>query len=295
MNTKIPWYRRHIEWILLAPAGLVFLGLTVYPLIYEIVTSFYKIDIIGIQSFEGISNYIDAITNSLFQIAFLNTLYFVAGSVLLEFLFGLGLALLFNRAMRGRKVFRTIVLLPMMAPPVTVSLIWRMMYQYDFGVINNILNIVGLPSLQWLTSTRLAMPSLIIADVWQWTPFAFLVLLAGLQGIPEDVMEAAKVDGASTWQRFFYVTLPMIRYSIVIVLLLRTIDTFRLFTKVYNMTGGGPGNATETLTFNIYRSGFKFFHLGSAAAKAVIMVVIIVIISVFYIREILRRRRAGMA
>ena len=205
-----------------------------------------------------------------------------------ETILGLLLAVLFNRKMRYRKILRSIVLIPMMLPPITVALTWKMMYEYDYGVLNHMLGWLGIKPIEWISSTDLALYSIIFTDIWQWTPFAFLVILANLQSISPELYESAQVDGASAFQQFKSITLPLVKTGIYLVVLLRTIDSFRVFDKVYVLTGGGPGHATETLSFYIYRQGFSYFDLGLSAASAIVMVGFILIVSMFYIRSALK-------
>ncbi|MDL4842527.1 carbohydrate ABC transporter permease [Aquibacillus rhizosphaerae] len=274
--------------IFLLPAVVVFLVLTVYPLLYAVVTSFYELDFLkGDISFIGLDNFNKLFEHDVFWISLRNTIIFVIVAVLMEVLLGTALAIYFNSG-KGLKLIRTAILLPMLLPPITVALTWKMMYDYEFGIINYLLGWIGVAPIEWLSSSNLALLSIIITDVWQWTPFVFLIILASLQAIPEDIYESASVFGANASQCLRYITLPLLKPAIILVLLLRTIDTFQVFEKMYVLTGGGPGNATETITFYIYRHGFRYFETGYATAASIVLVLIIILFSIFYLKRVLK-------
>jgi multiple sugar transport system permease protein len=277
-----------LTYLFVLPAVVVFLLLTVYPLVYAIVTGFYKIDFIRAKTtFNGLQNYAEILTDDTFWVAVKNTLLFVLLAVVLETLLGTIFALFFNSGFRFMKLYRTIVLMPMLLPPITVALTWKMMYDYNFGIFNFLLKTIGLSPVEWLSSTKWALFSIILTDIWQWTPFVFLVMLASLQSIPLEIYESTQVEGANYLQSLRYITLPLLRPAFALVLLLRTIDTFRVFDKMYVLTGGGPGNATETITFYVYRYGFRYFHTGYAAAASIIMVLMVLVFSIPYIKQVL--------
>ena len=277
-----------LTYLFVIPAVVVFALLTVYPLIYAIVTGFYKIDFIKAKTmFYGFQNYAEILTDDTFWVAVKNTLLFVVLAVVFETLLGTVFALFFNSGFRFMKLYRTIVLVPMLLPPITVALTWKMMYDYNFGIFNFLLKTIGLSPVEWLSSTDWALLSVVLTDIWQWTPFVFLVILASLQSIPLEIYESAQVEGASYVQSLRYITLPLLRPALALVLLLRTIDTFRVFDKMYVLTGGGPGNATETITYYIYRYGFRYFQTGYAAAASIIMVIMVLILSIPYIKQVI--------
>jgi multiple sugar transport system permease protein len=277
-----------LTYLFVLPAVVVFALLTVYPLIYAIVTGFYKIDFIRAKTmFYGFQNYAEILTDDTFWVAVKNTLLFVVLAVVFETLLGTLFALFFNSGFRFMKLYRTVVLVPMLLPPITVALTWKMMYDYNFGIFNFLLKTIGLSPVEWLSSTDWALLSVVLTDIWQWTPFVFLVILASLQSIPLEIYESAQVEGASYVQSLRYITLPLLRPSLALVLLLRTIDTFRVFDKMYVLTGGGPGNATETITYYIYRYGFRYFQTGYAAAASIIMVIMVLILSIPYIKQVI--------
>ena len=277
-----------LTYLFALPAVVVFALLTVYPLIYAIVTGFYKIDFIKAKTmFYGFQNYAEILTDDTFWVAVKNTLLFVVLAVVFETLLGTVFALFFNSGFRFMKLYRTIVLMPMLLPPITVALTWKMMYDYNFGIFNFLLKTIGLSPVEWLSSTDWALLSVVLTDIWQWTPFVFLVILASLQSIPLEIYESAQVEGASYVQSLRYITLPLLRPALALVLLLRTIDTFRVFDKMYVLTGGGPGNATETITYYIYRYGFRYFQTGYAAAASIVMVIMVLVFSIPYIKQVI--------
>lgn len=272
---------RTLGLILLAPTISVLLALSIYPLIYSIKVSF--------QSTSGrvtVENFTRLASDQFFLSALAHTFVYAVIALTIEFLLGLGLALLLNSQIRARSIFRALLLLPMMLPGVVLGVIWRLMLNSNFGAVNGTLQRLGVntESLTWTASAKLAMASVIMADVWQWTPFVFLILLAGLQAIPQEPYEAALVDGSSGWQTLRHVTLPLLKPAILIVLLLRTMDLLRVFDHIFILTEGGPGFATETLSLYIYRTAFRFSNFGYAVAMSFVLLLITNMISVGYIR-----------
>jgi len=270
--------------LLIAPALLVLLSLSIYPLIYSITVSFQTETASGLVW--TLKNFTRLLTDGFFLTAMLHTLVFAIAALVLEFSIGLGLALLLNSQTRARGFFRATLLVPMMLPTVVVGVVWRLMLNPNFGAINGTLKRVGLNTdvLTWTASPRLAFLSVVIVDVWQWTPFVFLVLLAGLQAIPQEPYEAALIDGSNRWQTFRHVTLPLLKPAILIALLLRTMDLLRVFDQIFILTEGGPGFATETISLYIYRTAFRFFDFGYAAAMSFVLLALTNVISTIYIR-----------
>ena len=269
---------------LIAPALLVLLSLSIYPLVYSITVSFQA------ETAEGVvwslRNFTRLFSDNFFLTAMLHTFVFAFGALVLEFSIGLGLALLMNSQIRARGFFRAALLVPMMLPTVVVGVVWRLMLNPNFGAVNGTLKRIGVntEALTWTASPRLAFLSVVAVDVWQWTPFVFLVLLAGLQAIPQEPYEAALIDGSSMWQTFRHVTLPLLKPAILIALLLRTMDLLRVFDQIFILTEGGPGFATETISLYIYRTAFRFFDFGYAAAMSFVLLTLTNIISTIYIR-----------
>ena len=283
---------RTLAYLLTAPTLAVLLALSIYPLIYSIKISLQA------ESAEGmrwsLQNFARLASDHFFLTALAHTFVYVVIALTIEFLLGLALALLLNGRMRGRSTFRAMLLVPMMLPAVVVGVVWRLMLNPNFGAINGTLKGWGAntDSLTWTASPKLAMASVIIADVWQWTPFMFLILLAGLQAIPQEPYEAALIDGSSAWQTFRHVTLPLLKPAILIALLLRTMDLLRVFDQIFILTEGGPGFATETASLYIYRTAFRFSNFGYAAAMSFVLLAITNVISVGYIR-LLQTREAS--
>jgi multiple sugar transport system permease protein len=272
---------RALAYLLIAPTIAVLLALTIYPLIYSIKVSF--------QTASGratLENFTRLLSDQFFLSALLHTFVYAAIALTIEFFIGLGLALLLNEKIRGRNAFRALFLLPMMLPPVVVGVVWRLMLNSNFGALNGTLKGFGVntEALTWTASPKLAMASVIMADVWQWTPFMFLILLAGLQAIPQEPYEAALIDGSNAWRTFRHVTLPLLKPAILIALLLRTMDLLRVFDHIFIMTEGGPGFATETLSLYIYRTAFRFSNFGYAAAMSFVLLLLTNLISAGYIR-----------
>jgi multiple sugar transport system permease protein len=199
---------------------------------------------------------------------------------------------LLNQQIRGRELFRASLLVPMMLPTVVVGVVWRLLLHPNFGAINGTLKQIGIDteSLTWTASPRLAFLAVIAVDVWQWTPFVFLVLLAGLQAIPQEPYEAALIDGSTRWQTFRHVTLPLLKPAILIVLLLRTMDLLRVFDQVFILTEGGPGFGTEMISLYIYRTAFRFFDFGYAAAMSFVLLLLTNVVSVVYLKLLQNER-----
>ena len=277
-------------YLLLSGAVAVLFVLTIYPLIFSLVLSFHKWSLTkpGPWRFVGLLNYVTIVSDPVFWRIILNTFIFTFSAVGLQFTIGLGLALLFSREIRGQNVLRSIVVLPMMVPPILVGLIWLFMYKRDFGIINYMLGLLKIEPIAWLSKPLSAMPAVILADTWQWTPFMFLLLLAGLRSLPREIYESSQIDGASSWQIFRYVSLPLLKPIISIAIIIRFMDAFRVFDKIFQLTGGGPGVATETISLYIYRNGFRYFNMGYAAALSYLAVIMIIAFSMIYI-GVLRR------
>lgn len=282
MNSK--W---RFQWAMLTPVILLLIGLTVFPFIYTVSNSFtdYYYLASGSKQFVGFDNYWRLLQDDLFRQAIWNTVKFMLLAVSIETTLGLGIALLVESMRRGLKVLRVSLLIPSLLPPVTVALIWQIMLSNHNGIINHLLAWFGVGPFNFLMDVSLAFNAILFIDIWQWTPFAYLLIYAGLQAVPRSQYEAAKVDGAGRWHVFAHITLPNIVPTLLLVVLLRTIDTFRLFDKVNILTGGGPANSTATITQYIYRNGVYNLQIGYGAAASLIMVVLVLAFTVFYIKR----------
>jgi len=254
-------------------------------MIFSIYVSLMKYSLsMTIESrFIGIENYIEVLQWPLFLNAIQVTLSFMCMAMIPEFFIGLAIALVYNQEIKGKNVFRTIMLLPMMLTPSIVGLIWKFMLNQELGIINYILGTMGLPRPAWLGDPVLALPSTALVDIWQWTPFMALIFLAGLQSLPNEPFEAAYVDGATKWQVFRHVTLPMLKPVISVAVLLRGLDAFRVFDAIYLLTWGGPANRTEVGTLFNWRIAFQYFDFGRASALSFILQAVAMIFAVMFL------------
>ena len=256
--------------MLAGPAFLIMVAIFIYPLAYSFVMSFYRWDLSGSAPFVGLRNYTDELTGRHFQQAFRNQMIFSFVTIGVELVAGMAIAVLVNTKMKGLRLARTLLLIPPMIAPAVVGLNFRWLFNTQFGLVDALLRMVGLPDAPWLTDPSWALASIIIADVWQNTPLMVLLFLAGLQSVPQEPLEAASVDGASSWDTFWLIVLPLLRPVIMIALMLRIIDTFRGFDIVWLMTQGGPGGATNLLTVYSYLLAFQGVDFGHASAVSYI-------------------------
>lgn len=276
-------------WAIFAPALAVMLWLTVYPILNIAVTSFQNYNYLtGVRRWTGISNYVDILQDKVFLRSFLNTVVYCLGTTVVEVGLGIILALVFYGDFRGKSGFMIMVIFPMMLSTMVVCAAWKTLYHYDIGLFNYILKSISLGKVGWLIDKDKALLSLALVDIWQWTPFAFIVMQAGLSSVPQEIFEASNIDGANYRQTVLRVTLPILKDQIFLLLLLRAIDTFKVFAKVFALTRGGPGNATETTSFFIYREAFSYFKLGRSSAASVITLAAVALASVYYLRKILK-------
>jgi multiple sugar transport system permease protein len=241
-----------------------------------LIVSFGEVSLLGGQSkFAGLSQYGRIFSDARFWGALLTTLEIAIPSLLLEISLGIAIATLLNKKWKVFQVTRPLTFLPMMITPVVVGLMWAVMLNPDFGIVNYLLSLVGISPVLWLADAFYSKLALIITNVWEWTPFSILIILAGLQGLPEEPFKAARVDGASSWQIFRRLTLPLLKPVIVVVILIRTIWLLQLFDIVMVITAGGPGSSTETISMYIYKQGFHFFDLSYASALSLLYLVFI--------------------
>ena len=270
---------------------LIILFFALFPLSYAINLSLRHVDLtsdVGIGPFVGLDNYRFALNDKFFWQAARRTLTFAVFAVSIEMVLGIAIAFLLNGLLWGKGVVRSLLILPLAAAPAAVGLVWRYMYHPDFGVYNAIMSALGLPERNWLGAVHLAMPSVILFDVWQWTPFVALIVLAGLQSLPKEPFEAAELDGASTWQVFRRLIFPMLAPVLTLIFVLRTIDAIRLYDAIVSLTHGEPGTATETLTYYLYRLGMKFFRLDQASAISLLFLYVTIIFTGVVLRSMMR-------
>ena len=272
------WVERHLRWILPAPAVIAMALLLVVPLVYTAYLSlheWYASSVLG-PRFIWLDNYAQLfVRDERFWPAFRVTLIFTVGAVALTVTLGLGIAHLLIRNFPGRGLARTLVLLPMIATPVAMALVWMTMMSPTIGVLNYVLRSVGLAGSAWVSSPRSVIPSLLLVETWMWTPMTALICLAGLATLPSEPFESARVDGASGWQIFWHLTLPFMRSTLVVAALFRTIDALKVFDIVYVMAEGGPGFASETLNLYVFQTSFKYLNLGYASALIVVFFTLI--------------------
>ena len=267
-------------YLFLAPFFLGLLFFIVGPVVAAFAISFTSWDLLSPPQWIGLDNYRELADDRLFWIALKNTLYFTGVSVPVTLILALGLAGLMNRKLRGIEALRAIYFFPVTASIVAVSLLWAWMYTPDFGIINYLLSYVGIPKINWLVDPRMAMPSVIIMSVWRGLGFNIVVFLAGLQSIPRDLYEAADLDGASGWQQFRQITVPLLTPTIFFATIMAIISSFQVFDQTYIMTQGGPGNATLTLVYQIFLNGFTYLRMGYASALSFVLFAILFVITI---------------
>ncbi len=271
------------EWRMMIPLLLLMAVIVAYPLLYSIWISFRNIEIIkpSQNDFVGFGQFATALSEPLFWIAVKNTFTFLVIAVSLELILGLVLALALIKQKRFSNVIRAILLTPIFVTPVAVGLMFRFLLSTQFGLITDILSRLGI-HIDFFNSNT-ALLSIAMIDVWQWTPFMMLMLLAGLESLPKEPFEAAYVEGASSWQVLTRITIPLLKPVIIVAVLIRSLDALKVFEYVYAITRGGPGTATETLQYYIYKVGFGFYRLSEAAASAWIVVLMVMLLVVVFL------------
>ncbi|MGA2765415.1 MAG: sugar ABC transporter permease [Spirochaetia bacterium] len=275
--------------ILMGPPFVIIFLLTIVPMAYSLVLSTWRLNLAmpGSERFVGLGNYLKMLSQDPnFWTIMRNTVVQVFGTVSLQIVIGVFLALLFARETRGMQVARSLLMVPMMATPVVIGVIWRFMVNPDFGIINYLLSLLGIPGPDWLGRPGLAMTTIIAADVWLSTPFVTIIIIAGIVSLPREPFEAATVDGASPFKAFIYITLPLLSPVIWVAVMFRLIDAFKRFDSIYIMTAGGPGNATETLNLYAYNNAFSYLDTGYAASLAMFLFFVIALLSVVTIQRV---------
>jgi multiple sugar transport system permease protein len=291
-----PWrarvYRltqRHTHWFFILPALIALLVVAIYPILYSTALSFFRVTFASTdRPFVGLENFASILRDEKYRTTIFNTVLYVLVTVSISFVVGFGVALLLRNVTRGKSLLRLILILPMTLAPIVVGLTWNWMLDPIFGLINWILGSLGLPIQTLLAQAGTARLVVMFVDVWQWYPLVFLIMDAGLSGLPKAPYESARIEGASGWMIFRRITLPMLRPVILVALLLRTVDAFRVFDLVRIMTDGGPGMTTETLSLYLYRTAFNFNELSRAGAGATIMLLIVGFVSALMFRFLYR-------
>ncbi|MEN4550401.1 sugar ABC transporter permease [Pantoea agglomerans] len=287
-------------WVLLAPMLLVMLLLTAWPLLRTIWLSFTDAALIGSGEtpvWIGLENYLYALSDPDFRASIWRTLYFTLVSVTVEGIIGVLVALLLNQKFIGRNVLRVLVILPWALPTIVNAMMWRLNFNPDYGSINALLSQLGIIDgyRSWLGSPEAALNAVMFADIWKNYPLVTLLVLAALQSIPEDLFEAARLDGASAWRRFRAITFPAIVAPLGVALVLRTIDAFKIFDIIYVMTRGGPVDSTKTLSFFVYQESFSYLRAGSGAAYAILMTLMCALLITLYLLMLWHQRRRSTA
>ena len=284
---------RKFSTMMMLPTLITMVIMTVYPMISTILYSFTNFRLLKKNTqFVGFQNYANLLSNEYFQSAILVTVKFTVLSVIFEMLLGFLFALYVDslKSKKVQTVMRIFLLLPYLLPAVTVALSWRMMLSANYGIVNQWLTALHLPVYNWFSDIHTAFGMLVVIDIWQNSPFVFLLLYASLQSVPKDQYKAAKMDGAGRLSTLWYITIPNLKTSLALCALLRTIDSFRIFDKVNLLTGGGPANSTTTITQYIYNYGIKSLKFGLGSAGALIMTVIVLVLSSLYIKNALKTK-----
>lgn len=271
------WMEKRFKWIVTLPALLFVLVMMAFPIAYTLRLSFFEWSMSAASppKWVGLDNYIALFKDGRFWHALGATAYFSFGALAAETVLGVAIALLLHREFRGRGLAKTIFLLPMVATPVAMGLVWVLIYEPTNGIFNALLQAIGLKPLHWLGSIGQVIPSLMVIDIWQWTPMICLIVMAGLTTLPQEPYESADVDGASRLQKLWYITLPLLRPTILTAVMLRLIDVIKTFDIIYATTQGGPGTASETLNIYGYVLAFQYFKLGLASSLLVVFFLLV--------------------
>lgn len=277
---------RYLKWFLTLPLLAVLSAFMFYPLFYCLYLSFHEYVLRAPPLYLGVENYRMVLHDAVFWQAVGRTFYVLVVCIAVELSLGMGIALLLNREFRGQNAVRGLCLMPLLISPLAMSLMWNYMLHVQFGIVNQVLTWLGFEAVEWLSNPKIALYSIMLISIWQWTPFSIFVLLAGLRGLPKDALEAARVDGASRWFTFRRLILPMLTPLIIIIILLRTMWLIRIFDPLYGTTRGGVG--TEMLDWFIYRIAFVFFDLGKASALAIFSLYVTIVLCAILYRQLIK-------
>lgn len=281
---------RYFQWLLIMPLLIVLAFFMVYPTIYCLFYSFQEYSMRGAPRFVGLENYRSVLHNAAFWAANRRTLLILVLCIFFELVIGMAIALFLNRDFKGQNIVRGLCLLPLMISPLAMSMMWNFILQFDFGIVNQIISVLGGKRIMWWTPER-AIYSVAFTAFWQWLPFSVFVLLAGLKGLPRDAFEAARVDRGSPLFIFRRLTLPMLKPLIIIIILLRTMWLIRLFDPLYGTTHGGVN--TETLDWLVYRVSFVYFDIGQGSALALISLFITMVVCAIMYKQLLKALGVG--
>lgn len=278
---------RSPAFLFLLPMLIYILIWRIFPLVYTLFLSTQSWNIMYRReaSFYGLRNYLELAVDTRFHHALFISFFFMFVATAIEVVIGTVLAVVMDEVLRGRGILRGIILLPMFLNPVAVGTIWKILYEPSLGPLNYFVQLLGGEKVNWLGSSSTALWAILVADIWQWSPFIFLLVLSALQGIPKSLVEAAKIDGAGDFMIFRKITLPMIMGTIFIAALLRAMDAFRVFPKIYIMTGGGPGQSTESASILVLKTAFRYFEVGYGASMTIVMLILLMIVYGFYFNQ----------
>jgi multiple sugar transport system permease protein len=278
------------KYLFVAPGIVWVFVFTLFPLLYSLRLSFFRARLGTAQEFIWLENFGRAFTDYRFWAVLQVTVFFVVCDVALTVVLGLGLALLFHRPLRGQRVFRSIFTMPIFTAPIALGYLGLTIFHEEVGAVNTVLRALGFVHLPaWFSNAWLARLAITLVDIWQWTPFCFLVLLAGLQSLPDEVYEAALLDTSSAWGTFRYITLPLLSPVLFTVTILRVVETFKILDIPFSLTSGGPGMATQTYSYYVYLTGLRNFNAGYASALAYILLIVMMGISLFFFRRLRRQ------
>jgi multiple sugar transport system permease protein len=274
-------------WVFVLPATLVVAAVIVFPWVFTVWMSTHDWKVTGDHEFVGLANYRKLATDQRFLESVPRTIWFTLLAVAIPIVLGIWAAVVFHREFPLRGILRTVFVMPMMATPVAIALVWTMMFHPQLGVLNYLLSLVGIPPFAWVYDPATVIPTLVLVEVWHWTPLVMLIVLGGLAGLPTDPYDSALIDGASNWQMFRYITWPLILPYVMIAVVIRTIDSLKVFDTIAVISQGGPGTASETLNYFLYLQAFQFYNLGYASAVVIIFFVIIIALSLLllYVRQ----------
>lgn len=279
----ILWVDDRLKWLMTLPAVFILFALTFYPLLRALEMSTKAFLPAGQTVSVGAQNYLKLVSNEAFLHSLWVTAKFIGLAVSIEFLLGFGIALLLNKKIKARGMWQTLILIPMILSPTVIGLIWRLLY-----VPNGLLDYLAYPfigrNVGWISEPGIALYAVVMTDVWQWTPLVVLVIFAGLQSVPNDIREAAVIDGASRWRQFVDIVFPYLKSLVILVLIIRVVDAIRVFAKVYILTRGGPASATNVVSMEMYRTAFRFSNFGEASAMAISLLVIVLILAMSFVK-----------
>lgn len=275
------WVDKNLKYIFVLPCVIFVVVMIAFPIIYNIALSFCKWSMSTVEppEFVWFDNYKLLLSEPRFWQSVGRTVYFAVVALLIETVVGVLLAIMLNRKFYGSSVAKTVFLLPVVSTPVAIGMVWMLIYEPTIGFANVLMKSIGLKPLEYLASAAQALPSLILIDVWEWTPMIMLIVHAGLTAIPTEPYESAMVDGASNWQKFRYITLPLVSPSILVAMMLRLIDVTKTFDIIYSTTKGGPGFATETINIYAYVTSFNYFEFGKASAITILFFIVVISVS----------------